>query len=76
MREDHKVLIRVFCKVKDLQKTVIKQIVKDIYTVYIKTLYDRRTNTIQADVPMVLAYLFTTYGTIEPKFLRERKLKV
>jgi len=31
---------------------------------------------IQENVPTVLAYLFTAYGTIEPELLREYKLKV
>ena len=76
IREDHKALIRVFCEVTDLHKAVIKQIVKVVYPVYIKSLRDRITNTIQADVPIVLAYLFTTYVTIEPEVFRERKIKV
>ena len=33
-------------------------------------------NTIQASVPTVLAYILTTYGTIDPEALMERKLKV
>ena len=76
MREDHKALIRVFREVVDLQKAVIKQIMKAMHLVYIKTLRDRSMSTIQADVPTVLAYLFTTYGTIEPEVVREHKLKV
>ena len=76
MREDHKALIRVLREVTDLQKAVIKQTVKAIYPVYIKTLRNRSTNTIQADVPTVLAYLFTTSVTIDPEVLRERELKV
>ena len=34
------------------------------------------TNIIQADVLTVLAYLFTTYGSIDPEVLREQKFKV
>ena len=49
---------------------------KAIDLVYIKTLRGRSANTIQVDVPMVLVYLFTTYGMIYPEVLRERKLKV
>ena len=75
MREDHKVIIRVFRKATDLQKAVTRQIVKARDPIYIKTLRDRSTNTIQVSVHMVLAYLFTTYGTIEPEVLRGRKLK-
>jgi len=75
MREDHKALIRVFREATDLQKAIMKQIVNDIDPVYVKTLHDRSMNTIQASVPTVLAYLFTTYKTIEPEVLRERELK-
>jgi len=50
--------------------------VNAIDPVYIKTLRDRSTNAIQASLPTVLVYLLTTYGTIEPEVLRERKLKV
>ena len=60
----------------DLQKFITKQIVKAIDPVYIKTLRNRNTNTIQAGLPTVLAYLFTIYVTIETEMLRERKLKV
>ena len=60
MREDHKALIRVFREVKDLQKSITKQIIKAIELSYVKNLRNRNTNTIQADVPNVLAYLFTT----------------
>ena len=44
MREDHKALIRVFCEATDLQKAVIKQIVKDIDPVFINTVRKRNTN--------------------------------
>ena len=76
MRKDHKALIRVFREVTDLQKAITKQNVKDIDPVYIKTLFNMSTNIIQADVPAVIAYIFTTYGMIEPELLREQKLKV
>ena len=76
MREYHKALIRVFREAIDLQKAIMKQIVKDIYSVYIKTIRESNTNTIQANLPMVLAYLLTIYGTIESEVLRESKLKV
>ena len=56
MQEDHKALIRVFREAMDLQKYVIKKIAKAIDPVYIKTLRKRKTNTIQASVPTVLAY--------------------
>ena len=75
MRGEHKVIIRVFHEVTDLQKVVIKQIFKDIDFAYIKTMCNRNTSTIQADVQVVLAYLFTTYGMIEPEVSREHKLK-
>ena len=43
--------------------------------VYIKTLRSRDKNIIQTYVPTVLAYLFTTYGTIAPEILMKYKLK-
>jgi len=70
------VLICVFREATNLQKAVMKQIVNAIYPVYIKTLCDRSTNTIQASLLTVLLYLFTTYRTIEPAVLRERELNV
>ena len=76
IREDHRALIRVFHEVTNLQKAITKQILKAIYPVYIKTLRDRSTNIIQVDVPTVLGYLFTIYGTIEPEVLMECELKV
>ena len=76
MREDHKALIQVFREATDLQKAVIKQNIKTIDPIYIKTLRERNMNTIQANISTVLAYLFTTYGTIEPEVLREREPKV
>ena len=66
MRKDHKALIRVFREVKDLQKSITKQIIKAIELSYVKNLRNRNTNTIQIDIPMVLAYLFITYGIIYP----------
>jgi len=56
--EDHKAEIRVFRAVAELPKFISKQIVKAIDPVYIKPLRNRNTNTIQADVPVVLVYLF------------------
>ena len=76
MRKYHKALIRVFRKVTDLQKSITKQIVKAIYPVHIKTLRNRNTHTTETDVTKVLAYLSTTYNTIYPEVLGERKLKV
>ena len=76
IREAHLVLICVFRKVTDLQKAINKQIIKAIYPVYIKTLHNRSVDTIQRDIPTVLAYLYTTYGTIETEVLREHKVEV
>ena len=73
---DHKALFRVFQDVTGLPKTITEQIVKALYPVYINTLSNRRTNTIQVDVTTVIDYFFTTYGMIEPEVLREHKLKV
>ena len=50
--------------------------IKTLHEGFIKTLHKKNLITIQASVPTVLAYLFTTYGRIETEVLRERKLKV
>ena len=71
-----KALICFFREVIDLQKSTAKHIVKAIDPVYIKTLRSIKTNTIQEYAPAVLAYLFTTYITIELEVLRGHKLKV
>ena len=76
MIEYHRAKIRVFREVIDLQQEITKQIVKDIDPINIKMLDSRDTNTIQTDLPKVLAYMFTIYVTIEPEVLRERELKV
>ena len=69
LRENHKENLRVFHEVHNVETTLKKQIVKAIPEFYIKRFIDRTTNTLTADIPVVLAHLFRTYGKISPDHL-------
>ena len=56
IREEQKDEIRLFREVTDVEKAVVKQSVEAIEPKYMKTLRERRTNTISRTVAQVLRF--------------------
>lgn len=69
MKEDHKEAIRLFREANNVEKALLKQLSEAIPELYLKRFRSRHTNTLTASLPVILAYLFQTYGDISEEEL-------
>ena len=69
MRDDHKEAVRVFREVDNVEKALKKQLVDAMPELYLKRFRNRNTNTLTDSLPVILAYLFQTYGDISDEEL-------
>ena len=76
LREDHKTAIKLFREVQDVEKCLIKQLVAAIDPTYLKSLRNRITNSITADIPTIIEHLKTNFAAIEPEEITARTKKV
>ena len=76
MRQDHKDTIIIFREVNNVEKCIIKQVVKALDSKFLKSLQNRSTNTIKYKLHTIFAHLFTKYGTIEDEVLTEEEDKL
>ena len=49
----------------DVEKTIVKQILKAIEKKYLKSIRDRVTNTITLSLVEIMEFLFDRYGMVE-----------
>ena len=70
MRDDHKESVRVFCEVDNVEKALKKQLADALPELYLKRFRNRHTNTLTNTLPVVLDYLFQTYGEITDEELK------
>ena len=76
LREDHKTAIKLFREVQDVEKCLVKQLVAAIDPTYLKSLRNRITNSITADIPTIIEHLKTNFAAIEPEEITARTKKV
>ena len=65
LTREHRELVREWRETVDIEKALIKQIVKAIEPNYLKALRNTTTNTITQSVNQILTYLFDCYGLVE-----------
>ena len=65
IKEEHKEQVHIFHDTIEVEKVMIKQIIKAVNEVYLKEVMNPTTNTILNDMPTVLLHLFTNYRMIE-----------
>ena len=63
-RDTHKETLRVFREDVDVEKALIKQLVKAVPEIYMKSFRNQYSNSIDDALSTVLTSLFTTYGDI------------
>ena len=76
LREEHNDAILIFHETTDVEKAFIKRIVEAVKGEYIDNLRSPVTNTIDMDVPTILAHLFRNYGYVTPEVLAENTATV
>ena len=63
---------RLYPKCKNVEKALQRHIQGAIEDKYLETLINEDTQLIQEDIPVVLEYLFKTYGKIPSKEVKEK----
>lgn len=76
MREQHTEARRKYYECKNVEKALQRYIQDAIEDKYLKTLVNKDTQLIQADIPDVLEYLFQTYGKVPSAEVKEKKSEI
>ena len=67
---------RAYLKHKNVEKVFQQHIKDNIKEKYLETPIDEDTQLIQEDIPVVLAYLFETYGEIPSKKVKQKEAEI
>jgi hypothetical protein len=76
LKEAHHEEIRLFREVQGVEKALVQQIVQAVDSVYLATLRDRTSNSIQGSVHDILAHLQTNYGHVSPQMLDTKETEL
>ena len=74
MREDHKEELRLFREIIDIERCFVKQMVQTLQPECLDSLRNINTNTITSEIHIILAHLFTNYGTVIQDTLNKREI--
>lgn len=75
-RDAHREALRIFLEGTTVKSQLVQQIVKAIDPVYLATLQDRITATINAPIWDILTHLWRSYGRITPQLLQEEEADI
>ena len=70
-RDAHREELRIFLESTTVKSQLIQQIIKAVDPVYLATLQDRVTGTINTNIWDILTHLWTSYGRVTPQMLQE-----
>jgi hypothetical protein len=73
MKEQHNEQVRMFCEVMGVEKALHQQIVAAVGSDFLAALRNRHSNAITDSISDVLAYLFNTYGKVNPQMLSDEE---
>jgi hypothetical protein len=76
MKEQHNEQVRMFREVMGVEKALRQQIVAAVEGDFLAALRNRHSNAITDSISDVLAYLFNTYGKVNPQMLSDEEDRV
>ena len=72
LRKEHIVAIKRLHEVIDIEKAIVRQIVKAIYPIFLRASRNRTTTTITKLLSEILEYRFDNYSEIKQSELDEK----
>ena len=76
IREQHKHEKREYYECKNVEKALQRHVQDAIEEKFLESLVNEDTQLIQADIPMVLEYLFETYGKIPSEEVKQQEAEI
>ena len=75
LQDDYKREIPLFWEVTDIEKAITKLIVQVIDEIYLKSLRNQSTNTIQLNLAQILDFFFDRWGIVNDEDIQAKESK-
>ena len=76
IREAHKRDTALYRECKEVERAFIRHITVTIEAKYINFLETEDSDLVEDDIPTILEYLFTNYGKVSTRLVKEKKHEV
>ena len=76
LREQHKQDIRLYRECREVERALLRHVTTAVESKYIDFLKNEDTDLIEDDISTVLTYLFTNYGKVPTRVVKEKENEV
>ena len=76
IREEHRNNLALYRECREVEKALLRHITTAIESKYIDFLKSEDTDLVEDDIPTVLAYLFSNYGKVPTREVKEKEQEV
>jgi hypothetical protein len=76
LREQHRQDVRLHRECREVERALLRHVTTAVESKYIDFLKNEDTDLIEDDIPTVLTYLFTNYGKVPTRVVKEKENEV